>query len=114
SDHAPILLNTCRNIARAPPNYKFEALWLSHPEFLQKVSECWSPDNDEDIQSKLRKLGSFLTDWSRNRIGCVKHKIAILKAKLLRIQSWRPSPANIQREKLVSAELNDYIIMEAT
>ncbi|XP_026450633.1 uncharacterized protein LOC113350721 [Papaver somniferum] len=34
SDHAPILLNTCRNIARAPPNYKFEAHWLSHPEFL--------------------------------------------------------------------------------
>ncbi|KAI3911576.1 hypothetical protein MKW92_011979 [Papaver armeniacum] len=81
---------------------------------MQKFGECWSPDIDEDIQSKLRKLGSFLSEWSRARIGCVKHKIAILKAKLLRIQSWRPTAANIQREKLVAAELNDYIIMEAT
>ncbi|KAI3943572.1 hypothetical protein MKW92_024751, partial [Papaver armeniacum] len=64
------------NTARAPPTYKFEALWLSHPEFLKKVGECWSQDEDEDIQSKLMKLGSFLTDWSRRRIDCIKHKIA--------------------------------------
>ncbi|RZC65113.1 hypothetical protein C5167_008798 [Papaver somniferum] len=37
SDHAPILLNTSIPIARAPPNYKFEAYWISHPEFLQKI-----------------------------------------------------------------------------
>ncbi|XP_026428070.1 uncharacterized protein LOC113323939 [Papaver somniferum] len=34
SDHAHILLNTSRRIARVPPNYKFEAYWISHPEFL--------------------------------------------------------------------------------
>ncbi|XP_026378739.1 uncharacterized protein LOC113273195 [Papaver somniferum] len=64
SDHAPILLNTCRNISRSPLNYKFEAMWLAHPEFLDKVRECWPEDDDEDIQSKLRKLGDFLTEWS--------------------------------------------------
>lgn len=116
SDHAPILLNTCRNVSRSPPDYKFEAMWLSHPEFFDKVRECWPEDEDEDeyAQSKLRKLGGFLTAWSRGRIGCVKHKISFLKTKLLRIQSWRPTAANIQREKLVMAELNEYLIMEAT
>lgn len=78
------------------------------------MDEFWSQDVDEDIQSKLMKLGSFLTEWSRGRIGCIKHKIAVLKTKLLRIQSWRPSTANIQREKLVTAQLNGYLIMEVT
>ncbi|XP_026458603.1 uncharacterized protein LOC113359140 [Papaver somniferum] len=114
SDHAPILLNTYRNISRSPPNYKFEAMCLSHPEFLDKVREYLPEDSDENIQSKLRKLGGFLTEWSRTRIGCVKHKISFLKNKLLRIQSWRPTAANIQRENLVITELNDYLIMEDT
>ncbi|XP_026378090.1 uncharacterized protein LOC113272478 [Papaver somniferum] len=71
-------------------------------------------DEEEDIQSTLRKLGSFLTELNRRRIGCVKHKITILKPKLLMIQAWRPSSSNIQKEKLVVAELKKYPIMEAT
>ncbi|XP_026395991.1 uncharacterized protein LOC113290621 [Papaver somniferum] len=107
-----VLANPEWNIARAPPNYKFEAHWLSHPEFLQKVEECWSYDNDANIQSKLRILGSFLIEWSRRRIGCIKRKISVLKTKLLIIQSWRPSDANIQKEKLAMAHLNEYLIMK--
>ncbi|XP_026410543.1 uncharacterized protein LOC113305754 [Papaver somniferum] len=114
SDHSPILLNTCRHVATSPPEYNFEALWLAHPEFMDKVRECWSEDENESIQSKLRKLGSFRQAWSKGRIGCIKYKITILKSKLLRIQGWRPTAANIQREKLVMAELNEYLIMEAT
>ncbi|XP_026429256.1 uncharacterized protein LOC113325268 [Papaver somniferum] len=109
-----IAFHNAANIATAPPDYKLEALWLSHPEFMDIVRECWSVDEDENILSKLRKLGGFLTEWIRRRIGCIKQKILILKTRLLRIQSWRPTAANIQREKIVLAELNDYLIMEAT
>ncbi|XP_026378689.1 uncharacterized protein LOC113273138 [Papaver somniferum] len=88
SDHPPILLNTCRNISRSPRDYKFEAMWLSQPELFDNVSK-----------------------WSRRRIACIKHKIAFLKTKLLKIQSWRSTTTNIQSEKLLMTELN---IMEAT
>ncbi|XP_026451804.1 uncharacterized protein LOC113352159 [Papaver somniferum] len=88
SDHAPILLNTERSIPTAAPHYKFEAYWISHPDFLEKVEECWSQNPEDTLQDKLQKLSSFLQNWSRTKIGCVRHHI--------------------------SFHLNEYLVMEAT
>lgn len=54
SDHSPILLgtNTLDNInAVGINNLKFEAMWLSHPDFSNVVRQVWNgdmPDNSSD------------------------------------------------------------------
>ncbi|XP_026399464.1 uncharacterized protein LOC113295336 [Papaver somniferum] len=63
---------------------------------------------------KLKSLGSFLTSWSKRKIGCIKNKIGKLKKKLLHLQGLNPSVDTLQQEKVTSDQLNEYIIMEAT
>ncbi|XP_026436034.1 uncharacterized protein LOC113333883 [Papaver somniferum] len=49
SDHPTIILNTCRNIPRNPPSYRFEAYWCSHPNFLKVVLERWNINLSNDL-----------------------------------------------------------------
>ncbi|XP_026459370.1 uncharacterized protein LOC113360033 [Papaver somniferum] len=114
SDHSPILLNTCRNIERNPPSYRFKAYWCTHPDFLKVVLESWNINLSADLISKLTSLGKFLKNWSKNKIGCIRNKIRKLKKRLLHLQSLPPNPNVIRQEKATTSQLNDYIIMEAT
>ncbi|XP_026377995.1 uncharacterized protein LOC113272364 [Papaver somniferum] len=100
SDHSLILLNTCRTVARRPPSYRFEAYWVTHPDFLKMVLESWNLNLYDDLISKLASLGNFLKSWSRDKIGCIKNIIRNLKKKLLKLQSLSPTAVIIRQEKI--------------
>ncbi|XP_026399680.1 uncharacterized protein LOC113295564 [Papaver somniferum] len=114
SDHSPIILNTRRNIQRNPPSYRLEAYWCAHPDFLKVVLENWNINLSDDLVTKLGCLDRFLKNWSKEKIGCIKNKIRRLKKTLLQLQSLIPSPASIQKEKIIFEQLNEFILMEAT
>ena len=41
SDHCPILLSLCPSLSRSPPRpFRFENIWLSHPDFRNIVDHA--------------------------------------------------------------------------
>lgn len=42
SDHCPLLLSNNQMLPSAGAPFKFEAMWLHHPEFLSLVAENWN------------------------------------------------------------------------
>ncbi|XP_026447002.1 uncharacterized protein LOC113347531 [Papaver somniferum] len=79
SDHAP-LLGGCANIPK-PKNTprKFQKMWLSHPEFMQVVSNYRSQNvvGDPAFQFvyKMKELKKVLNTWNWEVFGDVQVKI---------------------------------------
>ncbi|XP_026378768.1 uncharacterized protein LOC113273230 [Papaver somniferum] len=79
SDHAP-LLGVSESIPK-PSNIplKFQKMWLSHPGFMDLVSNCWNEEVVGDpsfvLLQKLKKLKNILRDWNWNVFGNVNVKI---------------------------------------
>ncbi|XP_026459208.1 uncharacterized protein LOC113359850 [Papaver somniferum] len=70
----------CANLPK-PKNTprKFQKIWLSHPEFMQVVSNCWSKNvvGDPAFQflHKLKELKKVLNTWNWEVFGDVQVKI---------------------------------------
>lgn len=85
SDHAP-LLGGCVSILK-PTNAlkRFQNMWISHPNFLQVVSECWLEEVNGDpshiFLQKLKKLKKDLNDCNWNVFGNVRVKTREAKNK---------------------------------
>ncbi|XP_026378819.1 uncharacterized protein LOC113273290 [Papaver somniferum] len=79
SDHAP-LLGGCASIPK-PQNVPriFQKMWLSHPNFLNVVADCWANSVVGDpafrFLQKLKNLNKVLNDWNWQVFGNVHVKI---------------------------------------
>ncbi|XP_026378811.1 uncharacterized protein LOC113273280 [Papaver somniferum] len=79
SDHTP-LLGGCASIPK-PKNIprKFQKMWISHPKFLEVVSECWEKTITGDpafqFLHKLKELKKVLNEWNWKVFGNVQVKI---------------------------------------
>ncbi|XP_026459248.1 uncharacterized protein LOC113359895 [Papaver somniferum] len=86
SDHAP-LLGGCAQIPK-PKNapLRFQKMWLSHPNFLEVVSEVWSENVQGDpafvFQSKMKKLKIILKEWNWKVFGNIKTQIKNVEDKV--------------------------------
>lgn len=73
SDHVPILLQTRVIDWQGSKNYKFEHLWLTHPQLQQVVTSAWSRIHDMDpavnLQLKLISTSEILTEWNKENFG---------------------------------------------
>ncbi|XP_026385038.1 uncharacterized protein LOC113280653 [Papaver somniferum] len=69
SDHAPILLQTRAIDFQGSKNYKFEHLWLTHPQLQQAVTSPWTRLHDMDpavnLQLKLISTSESLPNGTR-------------------------------------------------
>ncbi|XP_026399197.1 uncharacterized protein LOC113295052 [Papaver somniferum] len=86
SDHAP-LLGGCASIPK-PNNVprNFQKMWLSHPNFLQVVDDCWAEpivgDPAFQFLQKLKVLNKVLNEWNWNVFGNVQTKIKEAEIKV--------------------------------
>lgn len=64
SDHAPVLLQKKAIDWQGTKNYKFEHLWLSHPQLKRIVESSWEQQYDNEptlnLQLKLITTGQTL------------------------------------------------------
>lgn len=95
SDHHLLLLKLCFEGIKSPRAFKFEALWVTHPEFLPLMNKCWRVEVAESstaVVSFLRHLNfcrAELIKWSKicfpnNRkvIDNLSKQIEILKTNI--------------------------------
>ncbi|KAL6288610.1 hypothetical protein ACE6H2_006120 [Prunus campanulata] len=75
SDHCPIELDTIK-LKWGPMPFRFENMWLSHPECKKLIKQWWTTDQQTGwegykFMSKLKSLKGRLKVWSKEEFGDV-------------------------------------------
>ncbi|KAK9930542.1 hypothetical protein M0R45_027578 [Rubus argutus] len=91
SDHNPILVVFEKYTSQGPSPFRFQQLWVQHPQFLSIVSSAWSSVNVYGcpqfiLQQKLKFLKPLLKDWNRTVFGNVDLVVDLARISLEKIQ----------------------------
>lgn len=86
SDHCPIILFTS-SVDWGPKPFRFINAWISHPSFLELVSNSWREGGIEGwgcyvFKEKLRRLKEALKVWNKEVFGDLEQKVTSLKEEL--------------------------------
>ncbi|RVW68278.1 hypothetical protein CK203_063588 [Vitis vinifera] len=78
SDHSPICLET-NPLKWGPTPFRFENMWLLHPEFKEKFSDWWQECTVEGWEGhkfmrKLKFVKSKLKDWNKVAFGDLREE----------------------------------------
>eukprot|EP00253_Pinus_taeda_P008135 PITA_08135 len=86
SDHWPIEMNWKRPGSNSKKPFRFEAFWLSHPEFKDFITTTWQNNNPIEqskmarFQKKLKFLKGEIKKWNKENFGNIfKEKESILQ-----------------------------------
>lgn len=52
SDHRPLILNLTKSYSKPLAHFKFETMWLQHPQFHHIVTHTWLDEHDYTIGLK--------------------------------------------------------------
>ena len=75
SDHCPILLNLDNPTPNhGPKPFKFEPMWLKHPNFHPTVSEAWNNERGENVRVRLDHVRDSLILWNKTTFGDVFYR----------------------------------------
>ncbi|XP_026419629.1 uncharacterized protein LOC113315582 [Papaver somniferum] len=113
SDHSPLLGGgaTIPKPSNAP--FKFQKMWLTHPEFMEVVSQSWDEDIVGDppyvFQQKVKRLKNVLKLWNWSVFGNIHVKIKEAGEEVIKSMAHSDqNPQDIDAlNNLVAAE-NDY------
>eukprot|EP00253_Pinus_taeda_P027174 PITA_27174 len=92
SDHWPIGLHWNRPGSDIKRPFRFEAFWLSHPEFKDFIQATWkkcnptAPTKMERFQKKLKMLKEEIKQWNKNTFGNILREKEILIQEIKKIQ----------------------------
>eukprot|EP00253_Pinus_taeda_P032540 PITA_32540 len=108
SDHWPIemLWNRPGNNIKKP--FRFEAFWLSHPEFKEFITTTWQNSNPIEqskmarFQKKLKLLKGEIKRWNKNTFGNVFEE----KEKILQ------DLKNIQQRLILEGRSEELVLKE--
>jgi hypothetical protein len=74
SDHNPLILDTMKAKAKKNREFRFEKIWVTEDDFLDRVSRSWSKyvlghNNLGRLQKKLKNVKKSLKGWGANLRG---------------------------------------------
>ncbi|KAK9906168.1 hypothetical protein M0R45_002827 [Rubus argutus] len=107
SDHCPILITYSKLGAMPKTPFRFQSMWVKHPDFLGLVSNFWCQAHFVGcpmfvLSAKLHALKSLLKDWNFSSFGDVNLQVSNSKAALDLAQNeisvFGPSEVRFQRE----------------
>ncbi|KAB5545180.1 hypothetical protein DKX38_013292 [Salix brachista] len=110
SDHCPIMirLDSNHSITRVCIPFRFQAMWLSHPDFATIIRDSWNSCTDHAVQ-KTANLVSPLIQWNKTVFGCIFQRKRSILARLAGIQKQlyiAPNPFLNQLDLELSGEYN--------
>jgi exonuclease III len=74
SDHCPILLTLHHNpISSLSRPFRFESIWLSHPDFPSVVTQAWSLPST-NLSETFHHFTSLVTNWNKLNFGNIFKK----------------------------------------
>ncbi|KAL9689138.1 hypothetical protein QQ045_033570 [Rhodiola kirilowii] len=117
SDHQLIVLDTRKKCTMKKKRlFRFEAMWLDHPEFPNVMRELW--DNAENgVRSwaaKLKDCTETLILWNMSSFGNVQKRIKKLKVELEEVKRSVRSVDMIKKERSLTEELDYWLAREET
>ncbi|XP_019190133.1 PREDICTED: uncharacterized protein LOC109184574 [Ipomoea nil] len=84
SDHAPLVFTATNNSMSCPKQFRFQRMWLSHPDFKLVVRQNWSLPADgggmRALAYKLKRLKIALKVWNKEIFGNVFDRVKVLEA----------------------------------
>ena len=109
SNHCPLLLSNNQRPHSAGVPFKFEAMWLHHPEFLNLVADNWNSQLAGNPQyvlaQKLKSLKQVLKGWNKSVFGDIRSKVQTAELRVLEVQELIDnSPSDPLHQALVEAK----------
>lgn len=92
SDHWPVALQWNRPGTSINRPFRFEAFWLSHPEFKEFIQTTWqtcnpmAPTKMARFQKKIKFLKGEIKKWNKNTFGNIFKEKEILIQEIINIQ----------------------------
>lgn len=90
SDHGPIYLSLNNTIRKVNKPFKFEAIWLSHPNFSHLVNMVWSQQLESNpLLNFVTVSGQFsqvVKSWNKSEFGCIFKRLEDLNRESADIQ----------------------------
>ncbi|KAK9907177.1 hypothetical protein M0R45_002183 [Rubus argutus] len=123
SDHCPILVTCDKMVGISKPPFRFQGMWLLHPNFISLLHDFW--DNHQVVgcpmfvlATKLRALKSMLKEWNFNVFGDINQQVNLSKLELDLVQneisSMGPSALRFHREDLAHSKFQSALSMQDT
>ena len=73
SDHFPLFLNVFKTCSKKNFPFRFEKMWMQHPQFAGKLEEWWNIKIDGSalfrVTSKLKNVKKNVKFWNKNCFG---------------------------------------------
>ncbi|XP_019178147.1 PREDICTED: uncharacterized protein LOC109173368 [Ipomoea nil] len=114
SDHAPLHIRTRLSKLRSQPKkFRYNAMWATHPNFLQFVEKNWSKEHELD-QNKVNLAAKF-QEWNKNTFVNIHHRKKQVLARLGGVQrnlAINGRPDLIKLNKKVRKELEEILLQE--
>ncbi|PRQ56922.1 putative endonuclease/exonuclease/phosphatase [Rosa chinensis] len=109
SDHCPILMQLCSNnpINRSSSPFRFQAMWFSHTNYSEFVSNSWNGLHGE-FHSKIMCLSSAISKWNREVFGHLFQKKRRILARIGGIQKACDKHENPFLLRLEAELIHDY------
>ncbi|XP_035543586.1 uncharacterized protein LOC118347673 [Juglans regia] len=87
SDHCPMLVEFLKDpYSYGPPPFRFQQMWVEHPEFIDFVKQVWSVPVVGTglviLACKLKKVKVALREWNKRVFGRTNAHIESLEAKV--------------------------------
>ncbi|RVX05721.1 Transposon TX1 uncharacterized 149 kDa protein [Vitis vinifera] len=120
SDHSPICLET-NPLKWGPTPFRFENMWLLHPEFKEKFRVWWQECTGEGWEGhkfmrKLKFVKLKLKEWNIMTFGDLKERKKLILTDLSRIdlieQEGNLNPDLVLERTLRRKELEDVLLKE--
>uniref|UniRef100_A0A2N9GZ20 DUF4283 domain-containing protein n=1 Tax=Fagus sylvatica TaxID=28930 RepID=A0A2N9GZ20_FAGSY len=115
SDHCPILLSLWPSSHNSLPRpFRFENIWLSHPEFPTVVDKAWAAPCP-NLSSTFDLFTSLVTTWNKNTFGNIFQRKKRILARINGMQcalATNPSEASARLEKSLRMEYGNILKLE--
>ncbi|KAF7842396.1 reverse transcriptase [Senna tora] len=114
SDHCPLLLILEFCETKAPRSFKFEAIWLEHPDILDVVGNAWLPIPSGEyampdlLLKSLDACRKALIEWSKVEFPNNRKKIERLLKELTECDTGILSNVQRGRSMQILAEIEDF------
>jgi len=91
SDHWPVQLEvSCIGTPKNRP-FRFENIWLTHPEFISNIKKWWKEDLQIQgtrlflLHKTLKHIKITLKDWNKNEFGNIFEAKKVVERKMQEI-----------------------------
>ncbi|KAF7842619.1 BRASSINOSTEROID INSENSITIVE 1-associated receptor kinase 1 [Senna tora] len=124
SDHAPIVVHATKPTFRKRKHFRFEIMWMYHPQSLQIIQQAWCRNSTEIIGStasqfnqKIRLVKEQLSTWNQNSFGNIHHQIQETETQLSFLQNHidnSSEPQHQMQEEIFRKKLEFLLKCEET